>query len=859
MKNKAKQKNEVSAQVISPSSLQSVMSNDFARYAKAVLTERAVPDVRDGMKPVQRRIIYGMYKEGNTFDKPTRKCATTVGYIMGHFHPHGDSSIYDALVRLSQNWKMEVPLVDFQGNNGCYCDKDSPAASRYTEARLAKIAELMVQDIDKNTVDMTLNFSDEELEPVVLPSRFPNLLVNGANGIAVGAVTNIPTHNFNEVIEATIYAIKNKSCTVQDLMKYIKGPDFPTGGKISQLDELKKLYETGQASFSIHCQTHLEKNLIVIDDLPYGTIKSDFVKNLDTARINQKIDNVLEIRDESSSDIRIVIEVKPGSDVQAILSFYKKKGLLKETFAANMLAIDKGHPKTMNLLEIIRAYIDHQVEVIYRRSKFLLDKANKRINILNGLIKAVDIIDPLIDLIKKSKGKQDAKNKIIEAFGFNEEQAEAIVMLNLYRINSLDYQTYVNEKKEKEKDVACLEKLLSSQANLEKEVIKDLELINKTYIYPRKTVISSDEEKIEEVDTTALIAKEDTMVVLTRDGYLKRTNMRSYQSSLSGDALKDFPKLKNGDVMVMNIKCSTHDGILAFLASGNYIYIPVYSIPEAKWKDEGKHISLLVNNLSPSDKIVSAYIIDEFNIPTYVVICTKKSKIKRIELKNFENHKLTTRALKCFNMQEGDEVVSACLTNRNSTLICLNTFGEISSYNESEVPVVGLKAGGVKAMNTNVDISKMIVLDNFETYYLGVIGDKASFILFTSDVIDTTPGRLGRKTQLVKMLKSSPLKTVDIIPIKRAEKSSSLSLVSQDSTCLIDLKEIRAVNVPAQTMRVNKIEALSDQIVVGAHQEGKIIDSNFKLDKEVEVKTSSVKKDDSIEQLSLFDMFNNED
>jgi topoisomerase-4 subunit A len=535
-------------EVIDPLPMPSVMADDFGRYAKAVLADRAIPDVRDGMKPVQRRIIFGMYKEGNTFDKPTRKCATTVGYVMGNFHPHGDASIYDALVRLSQDWKMEVPLVTFQGNNGSI-DDDPAAASRYTEAKLSPIAGLLVADIEKDTVPMQLNFSDEILEPTVLPARFPNLLVNGAQGIAVGAATLIPTHNLGEVIDATIYAIQHKRATVADLRQFILGPDFPTGGVIDQPEELNKLYETGTASFYIHANAEIDasKNQIVIDEIPYGVIKSQFVQALDKLREDAHIDNIEEIRDESTADVRIAIDVKEGQDPEPILSYLRSKGALRTTFAANMLALDKGHPKTMNLLDIIRAYIDHQVDVLTRRSKFDLEKDNKRLEVVNGLIKAVDIIDDVVRVIKNSSGKAEAKANIMKTFSFTDMQAEAIVMLNLYKISSLDYKAFVEEKNGLTAEIEDLKRMLSDADYLDRRIIADLKDVRRQYAAPRKTKILDGKIKTQEVDATSLISKEDVYVVMTYAGYLKRTNIRSYQASVTGDPENDLPKVKPGD------------------------------------------------------------------------------------------------------------------------------------------------------------------------------------------------------------------------------------------------------------------------------------------------------------------------
>ena len=861
MKKQSKQKQEF-VQKIDPTSMSLVMANDFNRYAKAVLTDRAVPDVRDGLKPVQRRIIFGMYNQGNTFDKPTRKSATTVGYVMGHFHPHGDSSIYDALVRLSQDWKMEVPLVVMQGNNGSI-DDDPAAASRYTEAKLAKISSLMVQDLEKNTVDMQLNFADEEYEPTVLPSYFPNLLVNGANGIAVGAVTNIPTHNLGEVIDATIYAISHKDCTVADLRKFILGPDFPTGGYIDQKELLDKVYETGSGSFYINANATIdvENNSIVIDSVPYGTIKKNFVADLDKTRINNNIANIEEILDESTDNVRIVIYVKKGQDPNAILSYYRKKNLLRSTFSANMLAISKSHPKTMNLYEIIQAYIDHQVDIVTRRSKYNLDKAKKRLNIVEGLIRSVDIIDELIKVIKSSKGKSESKVNIMNKFGFDEDQAEAIVMLNLYKINNLDYQEFISEKKELESTIKENKRILEERSYLEKNIIKTLQAIKNEFSTPRRTQIVDKFEEEEEVDVTKLIAKEDVMVVLTKDGYIKRTNMRSYQATLVNDVTKDIPKLKQGDGIVLNLKCSTHDAIIAFLESGNYIYIPVYQIQECKWKEEGKHLNYFVKNLNSQDRVVSAFAINTFDLDTYFILLTKNGKIKRTLLKEFEQKKVTSRAIKEIGLTGDDSLIKVCISNKNSDVIIIQNNGFVSRYNENYIPVVGIKAGGVKAVDNlkdDVYCSSMVLLSQDELTKLVSICDKACVKVISSNNI--IPGeRLSRKTQMFKVFNNNKINIIEVESIKPKKGiDTNIIVYTETENIAINITEMGTDSIGSGLKSNLDIKS---GLIEGVHHKSFIIDSSFKLEKPLVVASSQVKpkKEDGEKQITLFDLFNQED
>ncbi len=860
MKKQSKKEVEF-VQKIDPTSMSVVMANDFNRYAKAVLTDRAIPDVRDGLKPVQRRIIFGMYNQGNTFDKPTRKSATTVGYVMGHFHPHGDSSIYDALVRLSQDWKMEVPLVTMQGNNGSI-DDDPAAASRYTEAKLAKISSLMVQDLDKNTVEMQLNFSDEEYEPTVLPSYFPNLLVNGANGIAVGAVTNIPTHNLGEVIDATIYAISHKDCTVNDLRQFILGPDFPTGGYIDQKDALNKLYETGSGAFYINATAKIDydNNTIVIDSVPYGTIKKNFVADLDNARINNNIANIDEILDESTEDVRIVIYVKKGQDPNAILSYYRKKGLLKSTFSGNMLAISKSHPKTMNLYEIIQAYIDHQVDVVTKRSKFNLDKANKRLNVVNGLIRCVDIIDELIQVIKQSKGKAESKTNIMNKFGFDEDQAEAIVMLNLYKINNLDYQAFLDEKSQLETTIKENTRLLEDRSYLEKNIIKTLKAIKEEFATPRKTLILDKEDELDDVDVTKLIAKEDCMVVLTKDGYIKRTNMRSYQATLVDDVSKDFPKLKQGDGIILNLKCSTHDGIIAFLESGNYIYLPVYQIQECKWKEEGKHLNFFVKNLNSQDKVVSAFAINTFDLETYFIILSKNGKIKRTSLKEFEQKKATSRAIKAIGLTGDDKVIKVCISTNNSDVLILQNNGYVSRYNENDIPTVGIKAGGVKAVDNlkeGVYCTSMVLLNPSQIYKLAVVADKKAIRTISSNNIISAE-RLARKTQLIKVFKNNEMNIIDIVPLKIKKGEQTYVYIYTDQENIpINVSELQSVDLGGG---IKPNIDIKGDLIQGVHHFSFIIDSSFKLEKPSKVAPQvKVSKDEGDKQVTLFDLFNQED
>ena len=837
-----------------------VLTDCFNRYAKAVITDRAIPDVRDGLKPVQRRIIYAMYTEGNTYNKPTRKCARTVGVILGKFHPHGDSSAYDAMVHLSQDWKMRAPLLVFQGNNGSI-DNDPAAAYRYTEAKLSKISDLMVADLEKDTVDMSLNFDDSELEPDVLPARFPNLLVNGTTGIAVGAATNIPTHNLKEVCEAVIYRIEHKRATVADLLNYIKGPDFPTGGVIDDVEALKQIYETGQGSFYVHCDVHIYEatNQIIITDIPYGTIKSKFVADLDKRRVDDKLDNILEVRDESTEDVRIVLDIKKDSNPQAALNYLRQKGSLRSTFAVNMLALDKGHPKTMNLLEIIDAYIDHQVEVITRRSKFDIQKKTARLSIVRGLMKAISVLDKVIEIIRHSSGKEDSKNKLIEAFDFTKDQAEAIVTMQLYRLSNTDVTALQKEEEQLEGEIKELNEILANEDKLNRVIIKDLKEVIKEFGNERKTTILDSKIKIENIDAKELIAKEDCYVVLTKDGYVKRTNLRSYQASVNGNPIDDLPKIKVGDRLVLSRLATTHDSIVAFTSKGGYFVIPVHMISEGKWKEEGKHLNTLIT-LPADEKVIQAFVVSTFEPKVYFALLTKEGKIKRTLAKEFEQSKLTPRPLRAIGLTGADELVSVALTSGNSDIVIVNTNGQASRFNENEVPVVGIKAGGVKAMNQGkeiYDMSCMFALNSDEHVKLLLLADKRCARIIQSTSIETSK-RLGSKVSLVKIFKNNPMNIVSVSKVYKKKDTNNFVAIATDSGSeIVNINDLETTLL-GSGLREN-LDIGSSKSVLGVHFDGEYLNDKTKVEEAPKIVEIVKAEDNSGEkQLSLFDLFDEE-
>lgn len=604
--------------------LEDIMGERYATYAKYVIQDRAIPDLRDGLKPVQRRIIYAMYHSNNLFRKPYRKSATSVGEVMGKYHPHGDASIYDALVHMSQPWKYRVPLIDFQGNNGSI-DGDNAAAHRYTEVRLAQISEELVRDIDKNTVDTQLTFDDSQDEPTVLPARFPNLLINGTQGIAVAMATNIPPHNLRDVIDAVIYRLSHKKTTIEDLIDIIKGPDFPTGGTIYRTDSVKQIYLSGHGRVEILSKVEIAKlkgyHQLVIKEIPYGVIKSALVKQMDEIRFKKIIDGILEVRDESDHHgMRVAIDIREDANPEKILQYFYAKTDLKSSFSANMVAIDKGHPITFNLLQYIDSYIDHQVEVITRLSQFDLSKASARLEIVEGLIKAIGILDEVVKLIRKSEDKQDAMANLEKKFSFTKPQADAIVSLQLYRLTNTDVTTLKDEEKQLKATIKELKEILSDREVLNKKIIKDLKLISSTYGQNRLTKIVTEPKETLQIDKRDLIAKEDIYLAVTRDGYIKRSPLKSYKSS-EGQS----PGIKEADLLVGIGQATTLDYLLVFTQLGNYLYIPVHELQETKWKEEGKHINYLVN-LGPEEKLIKAMIVTDFKPDAFVVIVTRNGQ-----------------------------------------------------------------------------------------------------------------------------------------------------------------------------------------------------------------------------------------
>ena len=606
-------------------SLEEIMGERFGSYSKYIIQDRAIPDVRDGLKPVQRRILFSMYKEHNTYDKPYKKSARAVGDVMGKYHPHGDSSIYDAIVRMSQDWKMKEPFVDMQGNNGSI-DGDSAAASRYTEARLSEIANEMLRDIDKETVAMAPNYDDTLLEPTVLPSRFPNLLVNGTTGISAGYATNIPPHNLGEVIDATIYRIDNPNCRLETLMNYVKGPDFPTGAIIEGKDGIRSAYETGRGKIIVKSKVEIVKNKIIIHEIPYEVNKALLVRKMDEIRIDKKLDGVLEVRDESDKDgLQIAIDLKKDANAENILNYFYKNTELQVSYNFNNVVICGRRPMLMGLIGILDAYIEHQREIVTKRSEFDLRVSKARYHILEGLIKAISILDEVIRVIRASKNKADAIVNLVKEFDFTEKQADAIVTLQLYRLTNTDIVSLEEEMKKLSEDMKKLEAILADRNILDKTIKDELREIKKKYATPRKSEIRDEITEIK-IDTESMIPREDVVVVVTNEGYIKRTSLRSFSASNMEDLT-----LKENDYVVGLYHMNTLDTLLVFTNLGNYLYIPVYEIPDMKWKEIGKHMSNVIN-VSSDEVVVNAMPVYDFEKNIYITSFTKHGMVKRTKL-----------------------------------------------------------------------------------------------------------------------------------------------------------------------------------------------------------------------------------
>ena len=729
------------------------MGERFGRYSKYIIQERALPDIRDGLKPVQRRILYSMNKDGNTFDKGYRKSAKSVGNIMGNFHPHGDSSIYDAMVRMSQDWKNREILVEMHGNNGSM-DGDPPAAMRYTEARLSEIASYLLADIEKKTVPFAWNFDDTEKEPTVLPAAFPNLLVNGATGISAGYATDIPPHNLAEVIDAVVYMIDHPTAKLEKLMEFLPGPDFPTGAIIQGADEIKKAYETGKGRVVVRSRCDIEqlkggKKQIIVTEIPYEVNKAVLVKKIDDVRVNNKLPGIAEVRDESDrTGLRIAIELKKDSDEQTILNYLYKYTDLQINYNFNMVAIDNFTPRQVGLQKILSSYIAHRREIIIARSKFDKEKAEKRLHIVEGLIRVISILDEVIALIRASENKSDAKQNLKISYDFSEEQAEAIVTLQLYRLTNTDIVTLENEEAALREQIQTLAAIIGDERTMFNLMKKELREVKKQFGNPRLSELQVQAETIE-IDTASLIVEEETFVSVTKAGYIKRTSPRSFNAS----TLEEMGK-RDDDQLIFLQNAKTTQHLLLFTNLGNVIYRPVHELTDIRWKDIGEHLSQTLMNFDTNEEVIFAELVENFDEGTYFAV-TKFGQIKRVERKEFAPWRTyKSKSTKYAKLKDDEDVVITVSPVVLDDIMLITEKGYALRFNIEEVPVIGAKAAGVKAVNLkDDDVVVAAFISNTSSIYL--LTHRGSLKRMATEEIPVT-SRAKRGLQVLRELKAKP-------------------------------------------------------------------------------------------------------
>ena len=797
--------------------LEDIMGDRFGRYSKSIIQDRALPDVRDGLKPVQRRILYTMWEDKNTYDKPYRKCAKAVGDVMGKYHPHGDSSIYGAMINMSQRWKMREMFIDIHGNNGSI-DGDGPAAYRYTETRLTKLAGVMLKYIDRDSVEMALNYSDDYLEPTVLPANLPNLLVNGSQGISAGYATNIPPHNLTEVIDATIHRIDNPNSRLDTILGIIKGPDFPTGGVLEGKDGLRQAYETGKGKVVLKAKTEIVNDKkgqrIIIHEIPYDVLKEPLRKKIEDIKIDKKVEGIVDVKDESDKQnmARLVIELKKDANAELILNYLLKNTELQINYNFNMVAICDRRPKQLGLLEILDAFIAHQKEVILRRTRFDLKKAEERLHIVEGFLKAVDILDEVIKLIRASKNRADCITNLVSEFKFTEAQATAIVDMRLYKLSNTDVNLLLEEQANLQKAIEILNSILNDETVLKSHMKREINEIKKEYGNERRTEIRDEISDIK-IDMKDMIPKENTVVVVTKEGYIKRVSPKSYTD-------EEETVMKPGDYVIGLYDTTTLNNILVFTSLGRYCFIPVHLIPEGKWKELGKHINNICM-LSPDEKVVSSVIYDSDN--TLLVLATKNGMVKKTELKEFVvsrySKPLTAMKLK----DDKDELVSVFKCQDDSSVIMVSKNGYYDKYKLSEVPVLGAKASGVKGMNLKDDelVSLSVIKDEDE--YLNIAtNNKTCKRIKLSDLYMMTRAKKGMllmkkvKTQNYYVIDAFTSESRDQICIKsdseiREIKNSDIPIMDTQSTgSIISKYLVEKVFIKANIIKLKDVSISED-------------------------------------------------
>ena len=827
--------------------LEEIMGDRFGKYAKEIILDRAIPDVRDGLKPVQRRILYAMYKANNTWDKGYIKCAATVGDVLGKFHPHGDSSVYEAMVRMSQWWKQNNILVDIHGNNGSI-DGDPAAAYRYTEARLAKISKELLGELDKDTVEWAPNFDDRFLEPTVLPAKFPNLLVNGTNGISAGYATNIPPHNLGEIIDATIKRIDSPNCRLDTILDIVKGPDFPTGGIVEGKQGIIDAFTNGRGKVIVRSKVEFNKEKgkeqIIITEIPFEVNKALMTQKIDAIRIDKKIDGIAEVRDETDREgLRVVIDLKPGANKDLILNYLYKNTDLQVSYNYNMVAIVNRTPKCLGIIEIIDAYIEHYREVIERRTKFNLATYQKEFNIVSGLIKAISILDDVIRVIRASKNKSDAKVNLVKEFDFTVEQAEAIVTLQLYRLTNTDIVELQERAKELQAMIDECNKILGSEEELKSVMKQELRVVRKEYAVPRKTVIKDEisEIKIDELD---MVSKEDFIVCISNAGYVKKISLKAFAANPN-----EYPTVKEGDYLEGFYKVNNLDTILLFTNLGNYLYLPVREIAECKFKDIGNHISSIIKT-SDGEKIVKTIAVNKFD-DSIITAFTKNGMVKRMILKDFEVSRYIKPIL-MFKMKEDDDELLSVSRYDGSKTVVITDNGIALRYNTSEIPIVGLRTSGVRSIKLDEGshvVGSFVVNDNKE--FVTIFTDKnTAKRVHIEDITLTSRAKKGSS-----IIKSPKSKTYNIIKAFNTNsktifgvldgsigylKSSDINIMDKSSTGSVFTKK----NVDNVFM-VSKLIDITNQDVSEKEKDTEEVKQVVEENTEVEIKKE---KEETIEE-----------
>lgn len=813
-------------------SLEEIMGTGFGRYAKEIIQERALPDVRDGLKPVQRRILYGMYASHFTYDKPYRKSARAVGDIMGKYHPHGDSSIYDALIRMSQPWKMREVFIDIHGNNGSI-DGDGPAAMRYTESRLSKFAEVMLTSINKNTVEMTYNFDDTELEPTVLPAGFPNLLVNGSTGISAGYATNIPPHNLGEVIDATVKRIESPNCKLETIMEVLKGPDYPTYGVLEGKMGLIDAYRTGKGKVVLKAKTEVVKSgnheQIIVSSIPYEVVKEQLIKKINEIRIDKKVEGINEVIDESDHEnlARIVIDLKNGANSELVLNYLLKNTDLQINYNFNMVAIVNRRPKLVGVLDILDAFITHQREVVRRRTQFDLDHAKVRYHILEGLVKAISILDEVIRVIRASKNKSDAIDNLVKEFEFTFDQAKAIVELQLYRLTNTDIVEIEEEMKKLEKNIYLWTQILNNEEALKHVMKTELKVIKREYGNPRRTEIRDEVTEIK-LDMKSMIPKENVMVVVTNEGYVKRVSLKSYASSNGEETT-----LKPGDYVTGLYQTTTIDSLMLFTNLGNYLFIPIHKIPEVKWKELGKHINHVVM-LQTDEKVVASCLYDS---KKKLVTVTKNGMMKRTLMSEYEVTR-TSKAMLAMKLKDEDEVVTVFEEQRQ--LFLVSKLGYYVSFAPSEVPLVGVRGSGVKGINLKDDVVACAFGLSDEDYLDVITNQKTAKRVKLDEFVLT--GRAKRGNTLMKKVKSVPYEILTVIPMN----SRDILMIKSDS----ELREIKNSEIAIMDL-ASTGSNISKYPIDAAFKKVEVLENNSKDEEKAVSSMKEITMEDFLDDFKL--------